>query len=509
MIDCKIITGFPFSKFNKIKNAVSIESSEEALVIDDSNLEWDKTNENYKDLDNIRDSVLKGEVSKFYLTGFLFANHITYFRDVNEFDLELNVIHNSPKNVINEFKKRFERLPFFEDNKRFPTFERQFNFSPNDYVQKFYYEFDELLIDLDGFHFNVEELNEKDFVEGVLYSNLFEYKEDNSFYSLLEEDYESKEFSSDIKNEVSIDVSEKVKLSIATFLLPEELELFKEQSQRLLHSLDKFNENIDFHVRAHLDLSDFYVKWKKSKLDKEVLYSEFNDLKAEYEKYTETKFTCFEGEIHGCNDIRRQVIRSSSDNVDCFSWLDPDTVFPLDTVKVLEQVLPRINEKYKLYGITPEIFRPETGYLQSLDSDLSFKYEKPTFSNINLLNDEKRFIKRVEEDFRVNGAFSVISSDFLRLTDIPDELGHYGNDDIYVNECMNIFNTRSRGRKIALFKIKNLVMFQDENWKETNSSHNFVFRKQDSQTSKKENHRKTQSFLDNLFNQFKTKILNQ
>ena len=506
MVDCKIITGFPFSKFEKIKNAVSVESGEESLVIGDSNLEWNKTKENYQKLDELKDNIEKKDSSTVYLIGFLFARHITYFEDVEEFDLELSVIHTPPKKVVSEFKQRFNNLPFFEENKKFPAFEREFDYSPNDYVQRFYYEFEESLVELEGFHFDIKELENKDFVESLLYNNLFEFEEDNEFYSLLEENYENSDFTSNVNNEAKLDKNKKVKLFIAVFLLPEELELFKKQSQRLLHSLDKFNEEIDFHLRAHLDLSDFYVKWEDSKLDKEVLYSSFNDLKAEYDNYLEAQFTCFEGDIHGCNDIRRRVIHNNSDQVDCFSWLDPDTVFPSDTVKVLEDVLPRINQKYNFYGITPEIFRPETGYLQPLKTDQSFKYEKPTFSSISRLNKEKRHIKRVEESYRVNGAFSVISSDFLRLTGIPSELGHYGNDDIYINECMNIFNTRRKNSKIGLFKVKNLVMFQDENWKETRSTHNFVFRKQNEETSKKDNHRRTQSVLDNLLNQFKAKL---
>lgn len=506
MVDCKIITGFPFSKFEKIKNAVSVESGEESLVIGDSNLEWNKTKENYQKLDELKDNIEKKDSSTVYLIGFLFARHITYFEDVEEFDLEVSVIHTSPKKVISEFKNRFDNLPFFEENKKFPTFERKFDYSPNDYVQRFYYEFEELLVELEGFHFDIKELENEDFVESLCYNNLFEFEEDNEFYSLLEENYENSDFTSNVKSEAKLDKNKEVKLFIAVFLLPEELELFKKQSQRLLYSLDRFNEEIDFHLRAHLDLSDFYVKWEDSKLDKEVLYSSFNDLKAEYDNYLEAQFTCFEGDIHGCNDIRRRVIRNNSDQVDCFSWLDPDTVFPYDTVKTLEDILPRINQKYNFYGITPEIFRPETGYLQPLKTDQSFKYEKPTFSNINRLNNEKRHIKRVEESYRVNGAFSVISSDFLRFTGIPSELGHYGNDDIYINECMNIFNTRRKNSKVGLFKVKNLVMFQDENWKKTRSTHNFVFRKQNEETSKKDNHRRTQSVLDNLLNQFKAKL---
>jgi len=509
MTNCKVVTGFPFSKFKKIKNAISIESDEESLVIGDSNLEWDNTNENYQKLDEIKNNIEKSESSTVFLVGFLFAKHVSYFEEVEELDLELNIIHSSPKKVINEFKKRFDDLPFSEENGRFPCYEQKFNYSPNDYAQKFYYEFEELLVELDGHHFDIKELKNKDFVESLFYNNLFEFEENNEFYSLLEENYESSEFTSKVKSEASLDKNKGVKLFIAVFLLPEELELFKKQSQRLLYSLDRFNKDIDFHLRAHLDLSDFYVKWEDSKLDKEVLYSDFNDLKAKYENYLEAQFTCFEGDIHGCNDIRRRVIQNNSDQVDCFSWLDPDTVFPSDTVKVLEDVLPRINQKYNLYGITPEIFRPKTGYLQPLKTDQSFKYEKPTFSSINRLNNEKRHIKRVEDSYRVNGAFSVISSDFLRLSGIPTELGHYGNDDIYINECMNIFNTRRKNSKVALFKMKNLVMFQDENWKETKSTHNFVFRKQNEKTSKKDNHRRTQSVLDNLLNQFKTKTLNQ
>lgn len=505
MIECKIITGFPFSEYNRLKNAIEQESDNNSLVFDDSFLEWEKTEENYKNLGDVEASAKENEISTIFLVGCLYSRHLTFFEDVENFEVSVTVVHVPPKKFLNRFEQHLETysVPFFDRaNKKWPYYERNLKKSPFDYITQFYYDFEDQLSEIQGFHFNEGKLNEEDFVESVLYDFLFEYDNENEFYDLITREYKENKFSPDVKRTVKEFSDDNVKLLIASFLLPEEFNLFYKQSQTLLRSFDKHLSNIDITLRVHLDLSDFYVNWDRSKLDKEILYANFYDLEESFDVYCDTDFSCFD-DIHGCNDIRRQAVRKFSNEVDCFSWLDPDTVFPTDIFYIYEKILPRINKNYNLYGITPQIFRPETGYLQPLSANSDFSYEKPASENIHRLNETKKSLKRIEDDFRVNGAFSILSSRLLKMTDIPNELGHYGNDDIYVNECINLINNLQVNSKVALFLVKNLVTYQDEDWRSNDSLTSFVHKKLNENTASGENHKKTQSVLDQLYSNFK------
>lgn len=512
-MNIKLIVSYPNFDFQPLLSAVNNESENEIIFQDDSKLRWEKTTESFDYLDTLKNELIENDSKTAILFGFLFLRYKEFFEGLNDFNIEFLVIHQSFNSFKNSFDNDLKTLRYFtiDEYEKYPTYDYKIENSTLDYLEAFYYNIENKLTEIEGVHVDELDLKNERIVKTTLYRFFFEdFDQENSLY-------ESLEMSPSSHNSSNLNLSfvhsdkEKSKdydtfdLLFVSFLLPEELELFGDQVNQLSKSLDKCEGNINLTFRVHLDLSEFYTEWEKSKLDQEILYSKFYEYSDRLSNYGKTNFTCYEA-VHGCNDIRRETIREYGDKVDGFMWMDPDTVFSDDIFEVYESILPRVNRNYNLFAITPEIYKPETGYLEPLSTNGDFPYEKLNFSNIYRLNKDNRHLNRLENDYRVNGAGSVMSSDLLKLTGIPVELGHYGNDDIYVNECINIFNNRVSTSKIALFKIKNLVVYQDENWKEKSSSHCFVHKKINEDTSKRENHEKTQSILDELFNKFKAKI---
>jgi hypothetical protein len=65
-------------------------------------------------------------------------------------------------------------------------------------------------------------------------------------------------------------------------------------------------------------------------------------------------------------------------------------------------------------------------------------------------------VQEIQAHKFAGGWFTCLSGDLLRKTGIPESFGHYGLEDTYVTECMNIM--KSKNDYISQFVIQNLVI---------------------------------------------------
>ena len=65
-------------------------------------------------------------------------------------------------------------------------------------------------------------------------------------------------------------------------------------------------------------------------------------------------------------------------------------------------------------------------------------------------------VKEIQSIKFAGGWFTCLSGELLRKTGIPESFGHYGLEDTYVTECMNIM--KSQNDYISQFIIENLII---------------------------------------------------
>lgn len=299
-------------------------------------------------------------------------------------------------------------------------------------------------------------------------------------------------------------------LLITTFLRPTEVEMFEKQSDQLIRSLLNINgsqRKVDFSIRVHLDLSDFYVNWSKSKASKSEVLARFEIIKSNLSDYFNVEFT-HTGKIHGCNDLRRSVIeRGIIHDYDAISYLDPDILFSESLLTRYNMYFPKLIENYTYFGLSNYVLNAKNKYFDSINVSDSIS-NKPNFKLIESYNEDIAYLEKTEK-FRMSGLFTIVSSKFLDLTGIPPELGYYGNDDRYITECIKIFNQTSSKNHVHTFNLKNSVVYQlSEDYK--NKFNLYEMFLTDSERSNKKNlaHHKSENNLDVLFERFRKKIKN-
>jgi hypothetical protein len=81
-------------------------------------------------------------------------------------------------------------------------------------------------------------------------------------------------------------------------------------------------------------------------------------------------------------------------------------------------------------------------------------------------------VKEIQSIKFAGGWFTCLSGDLLRKTGIPESFGHYGLEDTYVIECMNIM--KSQNDYISQFIIENLVIAESYNQRPNETIKSFI-----------------------------------
>jgi len=254
---------------------------------------------------------------------------------------------------------------------------------------------------------------------------------------------------------------------IVIHLLPQELDWFEWQSKqfKLGSYLLESNDVIILDVTLNLNL----VNWNSSKIPKEFFIEKFNNIVSLWdwcEKLIEidTKNKCL-----GCDDKRRNSIRNStSDNI---LYLDSDLIFKPETLKYIIDSAKLVSSKY--YIISPEIVKlwdntwdvlTNKNYINNVASMENY-YSTDPFGTIVKNFDDPIQLKNINQFKFGGGWFNLLSTNLLKLTDIPDSFGPYGIDDYYVMLCCQIL--KNKNYDIKQYVLENVVVI--ENFKYRNN----------------------------------------
>lgn len=246
---------------------------------------------------------------------------------------------------------------------------------------------------------------------------------------------------------------------IVIHLLPQEIDWFEWQAKQLKQGSYYLEEDDKIILDVTLNLN--LIDWEKSQLPKQFFIDKFLQIEKLYD-WCETQFIVDqEYKCLGCNDKRREAIRSTkADNI---LYLDTDLIFSSELFAFIINAAKMVSIPY--YIISPQITKL---WDNSWDCLVNSQYVNYPPSQEFLQSDPYLLVHQKEENISLKpidqfkfggGWFNLISSQLLKLTDIPDSLGPYGVDDTYVMICCNIM--KQKGYDIQQYVLEGTLVAEN------------------------------------------------
>jgi hypothetical protein len=245
---------------------------------------------------------------------------------------------------------------------------------------------------------------------------------------------------------------------IVIHLLPHEIDWFEWQSKQFKLGSYYINDKVIIDVTLNLNLTD----WSQSQLPKQFFIDKFNQIKTLWD-WSETQFIVDEeNKCLGCDDKRREAIRSTkADNI---LYLDSDLLFSPELLSYMIESSKLIEDEY--YIISPQTVRM---WDNSWDIITNKKYlTTPADMGTYYANDPFEIIIQEQSDLSLKpinqfkfggGWFNLLSTKLLKLTDIPDSFGPYGIDDLYVMICCDIM--KQKGYNVQQYVLENSIVIEN------------------------------------------------
>ncbi len=257
-----------------------------------------------------------------------------------------------------------------------------------------------------------------------------------------------------------------MKTHIVIHILPFEINRFEHQCFELRKNSAYLTDEDKVVIDATLNVNDLLVDWNKSKIHKQYFIDRFNKLKLVCDWAEETLFDVSENnECLGVNDKRRTAIRKYASSCDNFLYLDNDMFYPNTSLKYMMNAAKLIKNKYYILSPQlPKLWEPSWDVLVN-DTYINTKFEDSTCERYT--TDQFEIFTRDYGDialtpidtFKMGGGwFNLISSNLLKFTDIPDEIGAYGLDDTFVIDACKIM--KNLNIDVQQYALKNLVVTQ-------------------------------------------------
>ena len=254
-------------------------------------------------------------------------------------------------------------------------------------------------------------------------------------------------------------------IRIVTYVMPWEVDEFDRMMTTFARSKYYLDVNNKVIFDCVLNTSDEIFDWENSKLDKQFFIDKFNLIKLKCDWAHEVNFNIEENnKLLGCNDLRRSVLRNSSD--DCgILWIDPDIQFPVHALKVMFDVYNQIKDEYFL--VTPQTIKmwdeswDPIVNKQFIDKNFDFRLNYD-FYHLDVLNESYRDKISIDTCNFIKfggGLFTLYSSNLLKFIDIPDSFLSYGQDDTYM--LFSCIEMKKANFNINQYLIENVVVSEN------------------------------------------------
>lgn len=252
-------------------------------------------------------------------------------------------------------------------------------------------------------------------------------------------------------------------IHIVIHILPQEID----HLEQLLIHLKKSSKWIlyeDFMVEVVLNTK--LTDWNASKLDEQFFIDKFNFLETLTSSWCETKFEISNGDILGCNDIRRRALRTSQANY--IMYLDTDNIFSESFLYHIKHYINYLLTQEGYNILVPEITRLWDNSWDVITNQdfLSIEASHQNYFNrdpyILDFNPDKVSINPINT-FKFAGWGTCIPTKLKEIIDIPDSLGSYGLDDTFImTACLKL---KSKGYNINQYVLQNEIIIENNKFR--------------------------------------------
>jgi len=249
---------------------------------------------------------------------------------------------------------------------------------------------------------------------------------------------------------------------ITIFAMPQELEDLALTLNMLKRNSVFREKDIDYKVEVTMCLSDELTNWEESFLPKDYIWQRTAELCKKYLGWCEYELRIeTESEILGCVSQRRYSLKNNPD-ADFFIWLDCDFTFKDTTLFYVSSAFKMLKEGgIDNFVVTPQFVKQWDNTWDVIVNERFWSQPLNYHEGADVYEDTlpeygEAGVKGIQSIKFAGGWFTCLSGDLLRKTGIPESFGHYGLEDTYVTECMNIM--KSQNDYISQFIIENLVI---------------------------------------------------
>ena len=249
---------------------------------------------------------------------------------------------------------------------------------------------------------------------------------------------------------------------ITIFAMPQELEDLALTLNMLKRNSVFRDRDINYKVEVTMCLSDELTNWEESFLPKDYVWQRSAELCKKYLGWCEYELRIeTESEILGCVSQRRYSLKNNPD-ADFFIWLDCDFTFKDTTLFYVSSAFKMLKEGgIDNFIVTPQFVKQWDNTWDVIVNERFWNqplnyHERADVYEDTLPEYGEVGVKEIQSIKFAGGWFTCLSGELLRKTGIPESFGHYGLEDTYVTECMNIM--KSQNDYISQFIIENLVI---------------------------------------------------
>ena len=249
---------------------------------------------------------------------------------------------------------------------------------------------------------------------------------------------------------------------ITIFAMPQELEDLALTLNMLKRNSVFRERDIDYKVEITMCLSDELTNWEESTLPKDYVWQRSAELCKKYLGWCEYELRIeTESEILGCVSQRRYSLNNNPD-ADFFIWLDCDFTFKDTTLFYVSSAFKMLKEGgIDNFLVTPQFVKQWDSTWDVIVNERFWNEPLNYHEGTDVYEDTlpeygEVGVKEIQSIKFAGGWFTCLSGELLRKTGIPESFGHYGLEDTYVTECMNIM--KSQNDYMSQFIIENLVI---------------------------------------------------
>lgn len=254
------------------------------------------------------------------------------------------------------------------------------------------------------------------------------------------------------------------KTKIIYYIFPFHIDLLERTINQLKRASNYSNLKDYLSMEVVLNMSDKNLNWDNCTIPQQYFIDKFKYIETYCDFFESVSFK-IDNELLGSGAQHRKTYNNNNGEYNIIA-LDPDIYFPVEIFYILENIIPSIEEKTSTYMITPQITKwwdsswdiiSNKKYINSplkFDEINTFELDSCNVEKINL-------IQNYNHKF-AGGWFNFYSAELTKLIKLPESIGIFYHQDLFIQESFKILNTK--GHDIPQYIIENCIVSEDRKY---------------------------------------------